>query len=274
MATRRRGLSAAASRAFDALESALAVAAVRWPRRGVRLASTLGELRQRLSGHWPSAAEVAALFDLSPDPSARLARRIAGLEARNRLSVALLHRLGPGRLAALVGQDGESQDTRPAVLLTFHVGALQLLGEALDASRRGILLMRASPIYSPRPGQRFAFTEGGAGERAAALKAAVAHLETGGSVVVAADGESGSGVDVRCLGRRLALARGAFAMSRLTGSPILPRVARWEGAQVVVERGAPVASAEEAGRWLEDFLRRRPEQLGLGLLRQLLRAER
>jgi hypothetical protein len=37
-----------------------------------------------------------------------------------------------------------------------------------------------------------------------------------------------------------------------------------------VEVDPPIAGPQEAGLWLERFLRRAPQQLGLGLLRQLL----
>ena len=271
MAARGRGLRRAARGALAALEAALVDAAARAPRAAMRLAAALGAARQRLSGCWPSAAEVRALFDLDSAAASATARAIAALEARNRLVVALLARRGPEGVTGLLGAGvGAPGFPAPAVLLTFHVGLLHLLGEALAAREREILVVRHSPLYAVRPGQRIAFAGGGAGERAAALKEAVDHLRDGGSVLVAADGEEGETVERPCLGGVLRLGRGAFAMARLAKVPLLPVVARPARGRVTVEVGEPVAGPVEAAVWLEEFLRRAPGELGLGLLRHLL----
>jgi lauroyl/myristoyl acyltransferase len=94
-------------------------------------------------------------------------------------------------------------------------------------------------------------------------------------------------LETECLGRPLALARGPFALARMTGAPITPLAIRWtrRGTAVVIdiplqsERLSDASTdptcfelglARAASRWLEAYLHQTPSELTLGLIRELL----
>lgn len=91
-----------------------------------------------------------------------------------------------------------------------------------------------------------------------------------------------------CLGRMVRLARGPFALSRLTGVPLVPVVARWndEGRiEIVVDRpiaappsglggDAELAATTEIARRMEAHLRARPGEIWISTLRWLLASAR
>jgi hypothetical protein len=273
----------AARRAFDGLEHGLVRWAARQPRLALAAAAALGRTRNRLSRRWPAPDEVRALFPhLAPSAAARVAWSIGGLEALNRALAASLRRSGLDPVRPLVL--GSLPPLRPPLLLgTFHVGALHALGPALERLPGPVLALRHGPLYTPRPPVEMLTTEGDEQRRAAVFQRTLAHLTGGGFVVMALDVVPGAGLGVPCLGRTLELARGPFALARLTGAPIRPLVARWRGDGVEVEAGEPLAAdglvtesalATAAARWLEDYLLASPAEMGLGLLRALLRQPR
>lgn len=274
---------AIASRVFDALEDRLARGT---PRRALPLAAVLGQARNRLSRRWPSPEQVRSLFPhLDPSAAARIAGKIGGLEARNRVLVAGIRRVGLEPVRPLVRCPEGFAALRPPLLLgTFHVGALHALGPALERLPGPVLALRHGPLFVPRPPLEVATTEGDEQSRAALFHRALLHLDRGGFVALALDVAQGAALQVTCLGRPLALARGPFALARLTGVPLVPLVARWRSGEVEILLGDPLASpgqdagpeawegalAASAARWLERYLLAAPGELGLGLLRQLL----
>jgi len=275
-------VNGAARWAFDGLESGLARWASRQPRWALGGAALLGRTRNRLSRRWPSPDDVRALFPrLDPRAAARVAWSIGGLEARNRVLADCLRREGLDPLRPLVR--GALPPLRPPLLLgTFHAGAVHALGPALERLTGPVLALRHGPLYTPRPPVEIVTTEGDDQRRAAVFQRALDHLRGGCFVVMALDVVPGAGLRVPCLGRTLELARGPFALARLTGAPIRPLVARWQGGGAEVEVGEPLAAglqgeeialATAAARWLEDYLRASPAETGLGLLRALLSEE-
>jgi hypothetical protein len=275
-------------RAFDALEHGLAPLAARHPGLAFPAASALGGLRNRLSRRWPSPEQVQTLFPhLDRQSAERVSREIAGFEARNRLLIARLQRTGLERVRSLVRTPPELPELRPPLVLGFfHVGAAQALGAAIERLPGPVLLLRQGSPYAPRPPVHLATTEGDGQHRAAAFRRALAHLAAGGFVVVAFDVVPGPGFRVPCLGRTIELARGPFAMARITGAPLVPLVARWRRNGVEVEIGEAlaggletdpkameVALAASAARWLERYLLESPAEIGLGLVRSLLGGE-
>ena len=103
---------------------------------------------------------------------------------------------------------------------------------------------------------------------------ALLHLKERGFVVLALDGVQGPGLPVSCLGQRLELARGPFALARLSGAPLCPLVARWERGRIGIVVGDELAAKEgeeafaaAAARWLERYLVASPVEVRLGLLR-------
>jgi hypothetical protein len=273
-------------RVFDALE--------RWPswlarkdlRRALRVAGALGQVRNRLSRRWPAPDQVRSLFPhCDRSTAAEVAWNIGGLEARNRFLVATIQRSGLEPVRPLVRLPASWAALRSPVLLgTFHVGAMHALGPALEQLPGPVLALRHGPLFVPRPPLEVATTEGDEQSRAALFHRALEHLSRGGFVALALDVVQGSALRVPCLGRPLVLARGPFALARITGVPLVPLVARWQPGGIEILLGEALATpgqeagteawegalAASAARWLEGYLLASPGELGLGLLRKLL----
>lgn len=275
-----------ARRAFDALEGGLARLAERRPRLAFASAAAVGHLRNRLSRRWPSPEQVRTLFPgLDEQTAERVAWSIGGIEARNRLLIDRIRMAGNGPLAPLVRTRESFSALRPPLILGFfHAGAVQALSAAIERLPGPVLALRQGLLHPPRPPVRVESTEGDGQHRAMVLQRALTHLGAGGFVVVALDVVPGAGLRVSCLGRTIELARGPFAMARLTGAPLLPLAARWRGGEVEIETGDPLAAppaaapevwenalATAAARWLERYLLSSPAEVGLGLLRAFLR---
>ncbi|HWW59819.1 MAG TPA: hypothetical protein VN181_00500, partial [Thermoanaerobaculia bacterium] len=165
----------------------------------------------------------------------------------------------------------------PAIFGLFHVGAIHVLGAALERLRAPMLALRQGDLYTPRPPHEIATTQGTEQQRAAAFHRALRHLQRGGFVAIALDIVPASQIDVRCFGRPFTLARGAFALSRITGAPVIPLAGRWTRDCVDVVAGDPLPRshseqelADAAAAWLERYLLDAPAELTLGLLRRLL----
>lgn len=276
-----------ASRVFDALELRLSRGTLH---RALPAAAALGQVRNRLSRRWPSPEQVRALFPhLDRSTAARLAWRIGGLEARNRVMVAAIRRAGEDPLRSLIRCSPAFLGLRPPVILgMFHVGAIHVLGAALERLPSSVVALRdGGPLSAPRPPLEMLSTGESAQGRAAVFRRLVLQLERGGFVALALDVVPGPVLHAPCLGRTLPLPRGPFALARLTGIPILPLVARWRQGSIDVALGEAItpdrlteaaggpearesALAAVAARWLEQYLLDAPADLGLGLLRSLL----
>jgi hypothetical protein len=277
-----------ARQAFGALEGGLAGLAERRPRLALASAAAVGHLRNRLSRRWPSPEQVRTLFPgLDGWAAERVAWSIGGIEARNRVLTGWMRKVGTGPAGPLIRTRASFSALRPPLILGFfHVGAVQALGSALERLPGPVLALRQGLLHPPRPPVRIESTEGDGQRRAVAFQRALAHLDAGGFVVVALDVVPGAGLQVPCLGRTIELARGPFAMARLTGAPLVPLAARWRGGEVEIETGGalatPCAAAPEAwesalaaaaARWLERYLLGSPAEVGLSLLRTFLRNE-
>jgi hypothetical protein len=279
-------VSVSGSRAFDALERRLDWLARRDLRWALSTAAVLGRVRNRLSRRWPDPEQVRSLFPhLDRSTTSRLAWSIGGLEARNRLLAASIRRAGLEPLRPLVRVPESWAALRPPALLgMFHVGAIQALGAALEQLPGPALALRHGSLLVSRPPLELATTEGDEQSRAALFHRALDYLNRGGFVALALDVVQGPALRVSCLGRPLALARGPFALARITGAPLVPLVARWRsgGVEVLLGEALPPpewgegpessesALAASAARWLERYLLASPGELGLGLLRNLL----
>lgn len=202
---------------------------------------------------------------------------MAALEERNEVLVRCIRRSGLEAIRPLVQVPQEWRRIEgPCILGTFHVGALHAVGAALEALGKPVLGVREGRLFEPRPPLELISTHP---QRAAVMLRAVEYLRAGKLVVLALDGAADTMLETTCLGRRLALARGAFALARMTGAPIVPLVMRWRGTDVEVVLGQRLAGETEeqlahaAARWLESYLEQQPQELTLGLLRKLLYAE-
>lgn len=157
----------------------------------------------------------------------------------------------------------------PLIIGTFHLGPLTSLGAALEAS--------IGPVFASVERRRVgASAAGRERRRTRTYYESARFLRAGGSVVLPLDPFVASSLRVPFFGGTAPIARGAFALSRMTGAPIVPMVARWRGTRVelvagehFVAAGGPDrehALAAETARWLEDYLRANPQEISLRIL--------
>jgi len=268
-------------RAFDAVERLLTQIASRFPQFAFAAARLAGTSRQRLSRRWPAADEIAQLLpQLMPREAEALARRIAAEEAMQRVLTRAVRRHGVDYLRPIVSFDASLAALRaPAILTTLHVGAIHALSSALEHMPAPVLAFRDGFLFESKGTLTQQSTRGGELRRAGAFHRALSHLRSGGFVVIGADVVPGASIGVPFLGETIRLARGPFALSRMTNAPIVPIVARREGRAIVVTAGAPIAAdpADETAlaialaRWFEEWLRARPEDLSVALVNSVLR---
>ena len=259
-------------------------------------AGAVGRLLHRLPGAVPSPGLVAAVVgdDRSIDEWRGIAREISALRYRNRATLALVSRHGAGALDPLLERDATDalQEVRgPVVVLWWHVGPAYGLSAAIARAGLPVLSLRRARAHQPEPGIEVAAVGDSQG-RALAFARAVVRVRGGGIAIVPADGQHGTLLPpVSCLGRAVCLARGPFALARLTGAPLVPVVAHWSaagrigvvvGARTRVPRGGSEdadlererTAAGEAARWFERHVRQSPGQLWVRTMRWVLAAPR
>jgi hypothetical protein len=183
------------------------------------------------------------------------------------------------------------EQKRSALLISWHVGPG--LANVCALYRLGIptlFVVYDRPCRLP-PGLEVCSTTGGADNRALALKRAISRLRGGGFVYIAMEGRGESTLEIPFLGRQIRVGRGPAILARLTGSPVIPLLARWEpsGGTICVTVHEPLplplcppqvgvlfeqTLLETAWRWIEAYLRTLPYELSPRILRSLLRAPR
>jgi hypothetical protein len=260
------------SRSFDGIGKLLSNLAVSSPRAAYSMAGKLGALRNRVTRRWPRVDEVQSLFPLlDAHDAANVAARIGALYERNRVLVRSIQRHGIDPVRSFVSASEPLASMKgPRILATFHVGAVNALGPALERFASPVLAFRQGRLFTPRGSLEIQSTEGDEQRRAATLHRALLHLREGGIVVVALDVVPDLGTETQCLGHTLRLAPGAFALARWSGAPIIPITARWTADGVRIDAGEAVSTPDEAATWLERYLLESPSELTLGLLRMLL----
>ncbi|HEX7150496.1 MAG TPA: hypothetical protein VF618_03335 [Thermoanaerobaculia bacterium] len=163
--------------------------------------------------------------------------RLLGEERRS----VVLQRLGRRRIAELV-LPNPTKIEGTAIVAFFHVGPFYGISAYVDRLGRDFLGIRRQPDEQ---------------QRALAFARAVQKLREGGLVSAAFDGEFGARMAVPFRGGTLRLARGAFALARITGAPIVPLWARWRGSRIEIIVGEPLSAGSEealaaaAAAWLE-----------------------
>ncbi|HEV7238420.1 MAG TPA: hypothetical protein VGQ36_04205 [Thermoanaerobaculia bacterium] len=229
-------------------------------------------MRNRVTRRWPTVAEVIALFPhLDARRAAKTALHIGALYERNRVLVRCVVRHGIDPLRSMVTAAESFRSIRgPRIFATFHVGAIHAFGPALERLESPVIAFRSGSIFTPGGALVIESTKGDEQARAGALHRALLHLRNGGVVLLALDDAPGEAIETRCLGRRLCMAPGAFALARWTGTAIQPVAARWIGSRIAIESYDPVNTPDEAAQWLERYLLENPSEITLGLLRSLL----
>jgi lauroyl/myristoyl acyltransferase len=250
----------------------------------------LGRAAHRFNPTRPAPSELAALFrDASPEEVAAAARAMSGLRYQNRALVEMARRRGQGLLAELV--DAASLDRlrahagAPAIFVGWHVGPPFGVIGAFKAAGVDVLIIRRSMRSDATAMFEFAAVEGGRGPRSAAFRRGVDRLRGGGAVLMAVDApEMSQTAPVPCFGRARAMARGPFAMARLTGAKLVPLASQLDHDRVVrVAVGPPLVGGDSdddvetslaagAAAWLEATLRESPRQMRRCVLQWLLDA--
>lgn len=253
---------------------ALRLFASHWPRPSFGVAHLLAFLSRPLGRGIPEA-RLATLFpELDPRALRDARRRTWSTFLKVEALGAALE--GPGARPVhprLVATPALTDLRGPLILTSFHIGAYPAIGAAFEQLPGNVLVLHRGG-FAPRPGVTLVPPGQDEWERARAFKRALETLRSGRFVFVAVDGgyrEDGyesSTVGAPFFGGTITLARGAFALARITGTPIVPLVARWEGSRVAISSAAAIAPrpddremAAAAARWLESYLREFPGEV-------------
>ncbi|MEO5818879.1 MAG: hypothetical protein ABIT71_00115, partial [Vicinamibacteraceae bacterium] len=198
-----------------------------------------GRAAHRFHPTCPDASEVASLFrDASPSEAATMAHAMAGTRYQNRALVEIAARRGQGLLqgcvdpASLVGL--RAYFGVPVIFVGWHVGPPFGLAGAFEAIGLHALLVRRSLQFGTTATLEVAAVDGGRDDRSMAYRRALGRLRDGGAVLLAADArEVAQTAPVPCFGRARSMARGPFALARLTGAPLVPLAVRLDDDRVV-----------------------------------------
>jgi lauroyl/myristoyl acyltransferase len=153
----------------------------------------------------------------------------------------------------------------PLILGTFHLGALPAIGAGLEILPAKVLVVRSTPkVANVHDNLIVEITRGDEQHRARLFHRGIQFLREGKYVFLPLDPEESTRVAAPFRGRTMQLARGPFAMSRITNTPILPIVARWNGLKIefvigdVIPAGEEDVTAAAATAWLERYLDEHP----------------
>ncbi|HKR67111.1 MAG TPA: hypothetical protein VJZ00_25520, partial [Thermoanaerobaculia bacterium] len=164
---------------------------------------------------WPrvSAADVQRLFPaLTERDAKRAAAHARNSEMRNHVVLEMMLAGGMDPCRALVAHEPRVEAiASPAVLGTFHVGALAALGPALErVPGRVLVIRRAAPVTSVRSRLELEIIDDDEQRRAFGFARALEWLASGRSVFLPLDPEQAVRVAVPFCARTLQLARGPF----------------------------------------------------------------
>lgn len=272
-------------RALRAAHDRLALVA---PRAALALAGAAGALAEAVAPG-ERARLVEGLLGLPPGRARAVARRVASREFRGRALRRLILHDGIHRVAGLVLPDAIRRlraacARRPLILLAWHVGPPSGVPAALVGAGVPALVITQGALLQGSPLLEVVPRKDGAAADAYFLKRAVERLRAGGVLALAPQGGGARAVEVRLLGRRARLRRGAAMLARTTGAPLLPIVSRWARGATAIDlvigeplprpvTDDPVAFErrilQSAADWVEARMRRSPEEIRVLALRWL-----
>jgi lauroyl/myristoyl acyltransferase len=252
------------------MRTAVKWGAARWPAASLAAASAVGWATQAFGRGVDADSIRYVLPELEPAEveAARRATWSASLQS-NVLDAALAVPGAPRPYPRLRSGPDPRAIRPPAVLATFHVGPVHALGLLFEQLPAEVLALEAGNQVKapPRPERTVLHVGAEEWQRAAAFRRALETLRSGGFVFLAVDGHGSNLVEVPLFGRKVGLARGAFALSRMSGAPILPVMARWRGAAVEIVAGDAIYPADEhttataLARWMESRVRETPGEI-------------
>jgi len=198
------------------------------------LALRLGELEgralQRAGRRGPSTGDVADLFGLAPTEASGVAAALSGSSARTRnLWAKTRDSPVPARSLVEVVVDGDAPvGSGPAVFVGAPWGPLAGAASVLVERADIRFMLNLAPSQAQQWGMALLRPGPEPGASAVALKAAVDHLGDGGAVALPLRAAlSRAGVECSFFGRRLMVARGAAALARRSGAPLVPVTCSW-----------------------------------------------
>jgi hypothetical protein len=248
------------------LRGLLGDAAGRWPLAGIAAADALAYVTQPARLGLDEASIRRALPFLPPAELARTRRAAWSSWLRLRVVEAAVGSAGASWPYPPLHVD-VSALRPPMILATFHLGPVPALGGLLEQLPGEVLVLQRSG--QPRPSLTLLGIEADSSQRAAVFRRAVEALRGGGFVFVVVDAyKTAATVEATFLGRQVRLARGGFALARITGAPIVPLAARWRGRRIDIVAGDPILAGDESAMagavtsWLEDYVRENPGEIG------------
>jgi lauroyl/myristoyl acyltransferase len=224
----------------------------------------------------PTAQQIRELYPGLAEADVRPAiRQIWTTQVRNMLLLGLAQQRGVESVARLVSRSEAVDRLRPPLIIaTFHIGPALALAAVAERAGVPVLGLRSRDLGVQRsPNVSIHSRLDTEEDRTASFLAAHRQLREGGFVFIAVDPEREGGTPVPFMGRTLRLARGAFALTRMTGVPIVPIVPRWDGTSIEFTVGPALYGPDEAtvaadaARWLELYLREHPGELSNHLVR-------
>ena len=238
----------------------------RFPVPALALADLVGRASAPFRQH--SAASLRQVYPhLSKVGAWRMLTRVLGRDLRDQVVASMRQSKGLWRICRF--REALADLRPPLVIVSFHIGPLHAISDLAGrlANDRLVVVARGEETLGARQ-----------------LYEGVRILRKGGVVALALDAGPASFVEVGIFGRRTSLARGAFALSRLTGVPIVPLLLVWRGYEIHVALGEPIPppesgatqeeaidserrAAERVAAWLEEYLRTSPQDVGLRVLR-------
>jgi len=245
-----------------AARRAIRTAAARWP---VPAYIAVGAVA-RATAPLPSAGRLPDVLPNLPLPEVRRARRAQrSSEWKTRVLGVVMNTATAEPVFPPFELDRPLPDPhRPTIFVSAHIGAMPALGAVLRALPLEVAALHRLEWRLPSNLVNI-YVARNETARVVAFHRALTALRGGGHVFIPLEGNT---IRVPLLGGSLGMTRGPFALARLTGAPVVPLLARWDGGRARIHAGRPIAAGSDeegmalaAGRELESYLRAHPSEI-------------
>ena len=166
----------------------------------------------------------------------------------------------------LIVRSGLAMLSPPQVLVSLHLGPLRAFDE-LWPHVPGEVTVLLGPDYPGPHNARVLRSSTDECTRVAVARAAARALQKGGFLFMTPDADGTARVTAELVGIRFSLAIGAFALARMTASPMVPIALRWQGSAIEAVIGRPIAPGSESQmaaqllQWFGEYFRNNRAQL-------------